>query len=525
MVWRLLRRLQKPRIDTAPAPAIRFPKNDWVVGCPRPASLLAPDTLCFLNEAHGIDTPADWNANRLEKLWLYNAHYFDDLNARGASDRISWHLRLIKRWLQDNPPGYGIGWEPYPLSLRIVNWIKFDMATGKLDDQARESLAVQIRCLRSQLEFHLLGNHLLANAKALIFAGAYFEGNEASRWLDIGLKILRSEIKEQVLPDGGHFERSPMYHALILEDLLDIRNVMHAYSLASMLPEMPVTAMREWLRTLCHPDGGIAFFNDAAFGISPEFAELEAYSGRLGLGKLPLQTSPLIHLRESGYLRMASGPAVVLLDLAPVGPDYLPGHAHADTLSFELSLYGQRILVNSGTSCYGIGEQRQLERGTSAHNTLAINDENSSEVWAGFRVARRAMPQVGAIEASPAALQVKASHDGYRHLPGHNIHHRHWRLSTDSLAIVDEVEGAFESAKAYLHFHPSVTLLRDCDEHAAFLRLPDKTEITVSVSGGELRSEEGQWHPEFGISTPAIRLVVTLKEKQMIANIRWKVPD
>lgn len=487
--------------------------------------MLAPNRLRFLNETHSIDKPPDWNANHLEKLWLYNAHYFDDLNASGASDRISWHLPLIERWLEENPPGHGVGWEPYPLSLRIVNWIKFDLSTGKLSDQARESLAVQTRCLGSLLEFQLLGNHLLANAKALIYAGAYFEGDEACRWLDTGLTILRAEINEQVLPDGGHFERSPMYHAIILEDLLDIHNVLHAYSLEERLPEMPVTAMREWLRTLSHPDGGIAFFNDAAFGISPDIAELEAYANRLGMGELALPNSPLKHLRESGYARMSSGPAVALLDLAPVGPDYLPGHAHADTLSFELSLYGQRTLVNSGTSCYGTGKQRQIERGTAAHNTLVIDGENSSEVWAGFRVARRAVPKVYAIDASSGGLQVKASHDGYRRLSGHNIHHRHWHMRADSLAIVDEVEGAFEIARAYFHFHPSVTLLRTCDDHSVLLGLPDKTEITVSVIGSELRTEEGQWHPEFGVSVPAIRLTATLAGNQMITYIRWKASD
>ena len=81
---------------------------------------------------------------------------------------------------------------------------------------------------------------------------------------------------------------------------------------------------------------------------------------------------------------------MALLDVAPVGPDYLPGHAHADTLSFELSLFGQRVLVNSGTSQYEAGPERSRQRGTAAHNTVIVDGHDSSEVWAGFRVARRA---------------------------------------------------------------------------------------------------------------------------------------
>ena len=86
-------------------------------------------------------------------------------------------------------------------------------------------------------------------------------------------------------------------------------------------------------------------------------------------------------------------PCKLLLDVASIGPDYLPGHGHADTLSFEMSLFGKRTLVNRGISQYGI-EVRQVERGTAAHNTVVINNENSSEVWSGFRVARRARPLV-----------------------------------------------------------------------------------------------------------------------------------
>ena len=83
-------------------------------------------------------------------------------------------------------------------------------------------------------------------------------------------------------------------------------------------------------------------------------------------------------------------PFLLVCDVAPIGPDHLPAHAHADTLSFELSFKGRRVFVNSGTSEYGLSAERQRQRGTAAHNTLVLDEENSSEVWAGFRVARRA---------------------------------------------------------------------------------------------------------------------------------------
>src|SRR5690606_39267896 len=122
-------------------------------------------------------------------LWLYNLHYFDDLNALDASARMDWHRSLISRWIAHNPPTEGNGWEPYTVSHRVANWIKWDLATARLDEQATESLALQVRWLSQRLEYHLPGSHLLANAKALIFGGLYFEGAEADAWLRLGRRL------------------------------------------------------------------------------------------------------------------------------------------------------------------------------------------------------------------------------------------------------------------------------------------------------------------------------------------------
>ena len=189
-----------------------------------------PNCCRFLNEDRSISGAGVWNDPGAKPLWLYNLHYFDDLNARDAGARREWHVPLIRRWIDENPPATGAGWDPYPASLRIVNWIKWALGGGLLPGEAVHSLAVQARHLERRLEYHLLGNHLFANAKALVFAGMFFEGPEADRWLWKGLDLLEREVPEQVLADGGHFERSPMYHSLILEDLLDLVNLGRAYS-------------------------------------------------------------------------------------------------------------------------------------------------------------------------------------------------------------------------------------------------------------------------------------------------------
>lgn len=208
--------------------------------------MLSPTRFRFLNVENEISRSGDWNSPKVFKLWLYNLHYFDDLNADGAASRFEWHRGLITRWIAENPPGIGTGWEPYPLSLRLVNWVKWLLAGNALGEDMRQSLALQARFLTQRLERHLLGNHLFANAKALVFAGCYFAGDEADSWLRLGMAILNHEIPEQILGDGGHFERSTMYHALALEDMLDLINVTQCF-----LPQLQPTLQERWMFGLC----------------------------------------------------------------------------------------------------------------------------------------------------------------------------------------------------------------------------------------------------------------------------------
>lgn len=517
---RLAYRLRKPKISPAPAPPLRPVRTAWTTGCPHPVSMLGPDTFVFLNVRRSLSGPTSWNAPDVEKLWLYNLHYFDDLNAIDAPARHSWHTGLIDRWIAENPVGEGNGWEPYPSSLRIVNWIKFSLRGGTLSASAVASLADQVRYLLQRLEHHILGNHLLANAKALVFAGCYFAGDEADRWFAKGLSILREQAAEQVLADGAHFELSPMYHAIILTDFLDTINLASCYGLRDHLPEFRVPKMLAWLAAMSHPDGDLSFFNDSAFGIAATHAQLQAYAVRLYLVDDPGFAQGSIHLGSSGYVRLENATAVLLLDAAEIGPSYLPGHAHADTLSFELSLAGQRVLVNGGTSRYGTGPERQLERSTRSHNTLVIDGENSSEVWAGFRVGRRARAKIDHVElADPAAQTVAAEHDGYRRLTGRNRHQRRWTLRENSLELLDQVSGPFQTAELFFHLHPEAQV--SLTERGATISVGGKMEIELVVEGAILRQEADLWHPAFGVETAAQTLVATAVSDSISSRFSW----
>ena len=247
----------------------------------------------------------EWENPTKSKLWLYNLHYFNDLVAAGAEQRMEIHRAFILRWLQDNPPRAGTGWEPYPLSLRIVNWIKWLLLGNEPVAGMLTSLTEQVHALSRQLEYHLQGNHLLANAKALIFAGTYFEGKAAARWLQLGLRLWDEQLVEQVLVDGGHFERSPMYHSIILTDVLDLIQLGQLYrtgEIARRLASLRDTAgsMASWLDGLLLPDDQIPFFNDAAFGISANPRDILDYAHNVGATRRfadsAIQHLSLIHI-------------------------------------------------------------------------------------------------------------------------------------------------------------------------------------------------------------------------------------
>ncbi|MGE5206734.1 MAG: heparinase II/III family protein [Chlamydiota bacterium] len=353
-------------------------------------------------------------------------------------------LAEVERWIAQNPFGRGAGWEPYPLSLRMVNWIKWILSAEPPSPRLLEkSLAAQASYLSRHVERHLLANHIFMNGTALAFAGTFFRHEG---WLRQGLEILKAEIPEQVLADGGHFERSPMYHSLVLEALLDLLNLRAAYP--GLLPDWSAVTSRmlAWLRNMTHPDGQIAFFNDAAWDVAPPPCLLFDYASRLSV------PASDVRLGKSGYIRLENAGSVVLFDAAALGPDYQPGHAHADTLSFELSHRGRRILVNSGISTYEKGPQRASERGTAAHNTLRIDGLDSSEVWAAFRVARRAYPCAVKTAADNIA---EAAHTGYTRLRPPVVHRRRLELGPQCLQVTDFIEGTgTHLVEIFFHLQP-----------------------------------------------------------------------
>ena len=469
----------------------------------------------FLNHSLEFTTTVNWNDLRRSKLWLYNLHYFDYIQQQDIEQQAC--INIIFQWVEDNPAFDGNGWEPYPLSLRIVNWIKF-LQRVKVDDTTSrhilDSLYLQVRSLRRQLEFHLLGNHLFKNAVALLFAGYFFSGREAHEWYKKGKAILLDQLKEQVLADGGHYERSPMYHALILEDILDCLNLVKSnrhmgdHAFVDLL-ETKACAMLSFIEDIAHPDQTLPTFNDTSQGISSTLEQLTSYAQRLHL-KWQKELSPLIEKSEFGLFILKNDQIHCIIDAGKIGPDYLPGHAHCDTLSYELSIKGYRVVVNAGVFQYA-GEERNLYRATRSHNTVEIDHAEQHEIWSTFRVARRGYPCNVSVKCSNDELFFSGQHTGYQRLKGKPIHQRDIRVADKTMSVVDRVLGNGEhSAKSFIHLHPDVVIIESMRDQLTLgikgsvfsLRIPDNSDWFV---------RDYEYSPEFGLKKKS--KIVTISSK------------
>jgi uncharacterized heparinase superfamily protein len=475
----------------------------------------------FLNESSQIIQTQDWQATQKSRLWLYNLHYLDVLNTLDATLHKDKLEALVLRWISENPVLTGPGWEPYCLSLRLVNLIKWLSREQINNPTITESLSKQAEALENQLEYHILANHLFANAKALIFVGTFLQGIEASRWLNTGLNILNREVAVQFLSDGGHFEGSPMYHAILLWDLCDLINLADCSQhprLLSLRSTWVQTLKRglSWLQHMNHPDGDLAFFNDTAFNNAPSFKAISEYAKLLGIEWLP-ESLRVAHLNESGYIAVNLEEAgKLIVDVANILPSYQPGHAHADALSFELSLFGKRVFVNSGTSSYQDLSLRSMQRSTKAHNAIEINNKNSSNVWGAFRVAKRASVDVINLSRENDNIFIEASHSGYKRMLGGVLHVRSFKIRNHSISIVDKLDGGFQKAIANFYLHPEIEV-RQQDENSVLLTVAKQT-VHVHFSH-PLFLEDSFWYPEFGKAIVNKHLQVLLTSNRLETTI------
>lgn len=433
---------------------------------------LSKEGFSFLNKSKNVaKSQIDWNEEAFGLLWAYNLNYFDFLLQPALP--VDEGLHLINTFIKSYP-GNRVGSQAYPISLRGMNWIKF-LSINKINsEQVNRHLFGQYRYLEKNLEYHILGNHLLENAFSLLFAAYYFKYNP---FYQKSKKLLFTELNEQILEDGAHFELSPMYHLILLEHLLDTVNLLqnNEWLGDERLLKFLISkakAMLSWLSQIIFKNRDIPYFNDASPGIAPSSEEIFDYAARLNISYTQ------IPLSESGYRRYSVANYEIVLDVGNIGPDYQPGHSHSDIFNFQLNIGKHPFIVDTGTSTYETGELRIKERATAAHNTVCYDGKEQSDVWDSFKVAKRAK----IIHCQEGTDFIFARHDGYKKLGV--IHERRFQFSEGSIGITDTLTGTGNrKGCAYLHFYPGILPVIDGKRIVtgpAAIELDHHSKVTVS---------------------------------------------
>lgn len=385
----------------------------------------------------------DWRLGpqKQQRLWTVTLHYHawayelaELIRDGGKNSAEATHLleHYLDNWIRRcdlTVPGAGeLAWNPYAIATRLAWWIRcyrlieaeFFDARPTFTDAFLSSLWRQAQFLHANLEWDLRGNHLLRDAVGLAWAGRFFSGPGSGKWLTTATRLAIDQVREQVLDDGGHFELSPGYQLEIMHDCLSLARLLTAPDAVAELTSI-WKRMAEYITWLRGPDGCSPQLNDSAVVRPESLLGWQMYLG-LELDLSPRQGVKLF--RDAGLVVWHGLPWTVFFDVGNIGPDYQPGHAHADTLTCECSLAGLRLFVDPG--CYGYDDdgRRRYDRSTAAHNTVCIDEIDSSEVWHIFRVGRRARPTNVNVHFDSQGLCATASHDGYRHLAGSPTHTR-----------------------------------------------------------------------------------------------------
>ncbi len=466
----------------------------------------------FLNIEKKFSNGIDWHREDLNegtRLWKLNLHYHEYLVELALEFHKTKDIRYlsyitsnIEDWIIKNPLGtdkfYLDNWNSYAISNRIISWVKvYSLIEKEINDSFKEKMMIsflqQTSYLSKNIEYNIRGNHILENGFSMFFAAHFLEDYSM---YSKSKNILIKELNEQICKDGAHFELSPMYHQHILNRMLDCYNVMESNKIFEddfqKFIKKKLKLMLAWLKNITFSNGSIPLFNDCAYNVYPNSKELFEYSRLLGLN------SDSFKLSDSGYRRINFENYESIIDIGKLGPDYIPGHAHNDTLNFNLNINDNPFIVDTGTSIYNNSKRRILEKSTSSHNTVKIAEFEQSQIWSSFRMANRTFPHL--IKDDNCNIIASISY------PQKKTHTREFDFQKNKIQIIDTINSNIDCT-AYLHFHPAITIT-----------LKDniiKTNLgTISIkNANSVIIEDFKYAPEFNILKRSKKATINFQKK------------
>lgn len=376
-----------PEIDFDPAFLARFNADELLSGI-----------LTLLHVRQEVGWGDIWKSSPQTPLWCYNMHYQEYLLPLGkryldTGDRrfLDKAKEFVLAWIDGNPiEAGGVGWDSYPISMRIVVWLAFfSELRAQLEPDSRfvdalnSSLAEQFVHLSQHLEKDLQANHYFENLKALVLLSVYFDDEET---LTLAFQQFDKQVGEQVLPEGAHYELSPMYHKVILEGSLRVLQCLKSRGRRAPILESRLSGMCDFVYSMERGTGRTPLFNDSGDNVAKS-SEALLSCARDRFGIVPQYRAAF---QEAGYYlieRECHGHLVkIIFDTGAACPPYAMGHTHCDALSFECFVDGDPVIVNCGTYSYQ-DDLRDWFRSTEASSTVKANSSEQSQCWGEFRVA------------------------------------------------------------------------------------------------------------------------------------------
>ncbi len=479
-----------------------------------------------LHNAVGVS--ATWQA------WMAGFSWLDDLRMLGGPATRQTARQIVLAWFQETAAYDSFTWRSDLLAARLRRCL-MNAAFLEVNSDALfrahllRALNRQAQHLSRALPDGLIGSDLLKAIVGLMIAGALLPQAErgGDRWLRRGQKLLEAELAAQILPDGGHVERSPAVTLDLLQHLLDLAQVL---SLTKRpLPDQLASCIENIasaLRVTVHPDGALALFNDSTEVGSAEVTLALHRAASLRNAEL----RELIQLPHSGFHRMVAGKTTIIADAGAPPPRGLDAHAHAGTLSFEMSHGHERIIVNCGAHPVA-PEWRAVQGASAAHSTLVIDDTNSSMLLApigipGGGLALTPKSVVARREMTETGQWLDIRHNGYEEAFG-LIHRRRLFLSADGNELMGEETLAGRGGNTFalrFHVHPAVQVSVTQNGQAAFLKLSGSTTggaWRLRVQGGDLSLADSIYLGQKGQVRRTQQLVVTGAIAGDETQVKW----
>ncbi len=448
---------------------------------------------------------------------FHSFEWLSDLRASGDADARNLAIAEVSSWIDLHGDPNPVSWRADILGARLTSWLRaydFLKPDADLDLRLRRSFARQLRRLARSAGAGPDGVARLIAIKGLIFAGACLPGRDAL--LTRGLTLLERELGRQILVDGGHVERSPAAQLEALRALVELRVLLSDCGIG--VPEAlhhAIDRVAPMLRFFRHGDGGLALFNDSG---EEDGAEIDAILAASEAKGKPPAAAP--HL---GFQRLSAERTLVIFDAGAPPPPGLDRRAHAGTLSFEMSVGRERLIVNCGTRADS-SAWRTAQRATAAHSTVVVANTNSSELLADGGLGHRPVHVECRRAEADENIWIEASHDGYGTLGV--IHHRRLYLSAagDDLRGEDRLTGpAGRPFALRFHIHPEVQVSLAQNSAMALLRPPRGPGWRLQVAGGRIGLAESVYLGKAGKPRRCEQIVVEGATGTDDAAVKWAI--